>query len=106
LHDRSTAALGCPKARAWRSITALPAELFMAKRKGGPRQRLGYRRFPTAAEAKRLGQRSSSRAPTYYINRGPMNASMMRLASATISSALLFSRLVGLFDNGLVEPGE
>ena len=32
----------------------LPAELFMAKRKGGPRQRLGYRRFATAAEAIRF----------------------------------------------------
>lgn len=31
-----------------------PAELFMAKRKGGPRQRLGYRRFATAAEAIRF----------------------------------------------------
>ena len=28
-----------------------PAELFTAKRKGGSRQRLGYRRFVTAAEA-------------------------------------------------------
>lgn len=28
-----------------------PAELFMAKRKRGPQQRLGYRRFATAAEA-------------------------------------------------------
>jgi ATP-dependent DNA ligase len=28
-----------------------PAEVFTAKRKGGPRQRLGYRRFATAAEA-------------------------------------------------------
>jgi hypothetical protein len=28
-----------------------PAELFTAKRKGGSRQRLGYRRFATAAEA-------------------------------------------------------
>jgi hypothetical protein len=27
-----------------------PAELLMAKRKGRPRQRLGYRRFNTAAE--------------------------------------------------------
>lgn len=32
----------------------LPAELFMGKRKGGPRQRLGYRRFATAAEAIRF----------------------------------------------------
>jgi hypothetical protein len=31
----------------------LPAELFMAKRKGRP-QRLGYRRFATAAEAIRF----------------------------------------------------
>ena len=32
----------------------LPAELFTAKRKGGPRKRLGYRRFATAAEAIRF----------------------------------------------------
>jgi hypothetical protein len=32
----------------------LPADLFMAKRKGGARQPLGYRRFPTAAEAIRF----------------------------------------------------
>lgn len=32
----------------------LPAELFMSKRKGGVRQRLGYRRFATAAEAIRF----------------------------------------------------
>ena len=31
-----------------------PAELFMAKRKGGARQPLGYRRFTTAAEAIRF----------------------------------------------------
>ena len=31
-----------------------PAELFMAKRKGGVRQPLGYRRFGTAAEAIRF----------------------------------------------------
>jgi hypothetical protein len=31
----------------------MPAELFMAKRKAG-RQRLGYRRFATAAEAIRF----------------------------------------------------
>jgi hypothetical protein len=29
----------------------IPAELFMGKRTGRPRQRLGYRRFATAAEA-------------------------------------------------------
>ena len=33
---------------------AIPAELFMAKRKGGARQPLGYRRFATAAEAIRF----------------------------------------------------
>src|SRR5262249_55377715 len=32
----------------------VPAELFMAKRKGGLRQRLRYRRFATAAEAIRF----------------------------------------------------
>lgn len=32
----------------------LPAELFVGKRRGGPRQRLGYRRFMTAAEAIRF----------------------------------------------------
>jgi hypothetical protein len=32
----------------------LPAELFMGKRKGSSRQRLGYRRFATAAEAIRF----------------------------------------------------
>jgi hypothetical protein len=32
----------------------LPAELFTAKRKGVSRQRLGYRRFATAAEAIRF----------------------------------------------------
>jgi hypothetical protein len=31
-----------------------PAELFMPKRRGGSRQRLGYRRFATAAEAIRF----------------------------------------------------
>lgn len=30
------------------------AELFLGRRKGGPRQRLGYRRFATAAEAIRF----------------------------------------------------
>ena len=32
----------------------IPAELFMGKRKGGPRQPLKYRRFATAAEAIRF----------------------------------------------------
>ena len=32
----------------------VPAELFMAKRKDGPRQPLRYRRFATAAEAIRF----------------------------------------------------
>jgi len=31
-----------------------PAELFLAKRKGGTRQPLGYRRFGTAADAIRF----------------------------------------------------
>ena len=32
----------------------LPAELFTGKRRGNSRQRLGYRRFATAAEAIRF----------------------------------------------------
>jgi hypothetical protein len=32
----------------------VPAELFVGKHKGGRRQRLGYRRFPSAAEAIRF----------------------------------------------------
>jgi len=32
----------------------LPAELFVGKRRGGPRPRFGYRRFATAAEAIRF----------------------------------------------------
>ena len=32
----------------------IPAELFMGKRKGGPRQPLKYRRFATSAEAIRF----------------------------------------------------
>jgi hypothetical protein len=33
---------------------SLPAELFIRKRKGSSRQRLGYRRFATAAQAIRF----------------------------------------------------
>ena len=32
----------------------VPAELFVGKHKGARRQRLGYRRFPSAAEAIRF----------------------------------------------------
>ena len=42
----------------------------------------------------------------FYKSRGPRRTSIMRLASATISSVLLFSRLAGLFGHGVVEPGE
>jgi hypothetical protein len=50
-------ALDAPDGRKGSIMTfdfGLPAELFMAKRKGGARQRLGYRRFATAAEAIRF----------------------------------------------------
>jgi hypothetical protein len=37
-----------------------PAELFLAKRKGGSRQPLGYRRFANAAEAIRFAIEETS----------------------------------------------
>jgi hypothetical protein len=40
-----------------------------------------------------------------YNERGPNRASIIRLASATISSVRLFSRLEGLSANGRVDPG-
>jgi len=54
LHDRGAAALGFAEGEIMMFDYGSPAELFMAKRKGGPRQRLGYRRFATAAEAIRF----------------------------------------------------
>jgi hypothetical protein len=42
----------------------------------------------------------------FYKSRGPRRTSITRLAAATISSVLLFSRLIGLFGHGEVEPGE
>jgi hypothetical protein len=42
----------------------------------------------------------------YQTNRGARRASITRLASATISSVRLFSRLEGLSANARVEPGE
>ena len=52
LRDRGTAALGCREGEIIDYCS--PAELFTTKRKGGSRQRLGYRRFATAAEAIRF----------------------------------------------------
>src|SRR5271165_4137617 len=40
-----------------------------------------------------------------YNDRGPSRALIIRLASATISSVLLFSRLEGLSANARVDPG-
>ncbi len=40
-----------------------------------------------------------------YDDRGPSRASIIRLASAAISSVRLFSRLEGLSANGRVDPG-
>lgn len=54
LHDHGAAALGCHEGEIMTFDYRSPAELFMAKRKGRPRQRLGYRRFATAAEAIRF----------------------------------------------------
>jgi hypothetical protein len=54
LRDRGTAALGCREGEIMTFDYCSPAELFTTKRKGGSRQRLGYRRFATAAEAIRF----------------------------------------------------
>ena len=54
MRDRGTAALGCREGEFMTFDYCSPAELFTAKRKGGSRQRLGYRRFATAAEAIRF----------------------------------------------------
>jgi len=54
LHDRGTITPRCADGDIMTFDYGSPAELFMAKRKGGPRQRLGYRRFATAAEAIRF----------------------------------------------------
>jgi hypothetical protein len=42
----------------------MPAELFMAKRKRSAQQRLGYRRFATAAEAIRFAVEEFPAIPT------------------------------------------
>ena len=54
MRDRGTAALGCREGDIMTFDYCSPAEVFTAKRKGGSRQRLGYRRFATAAEAIRF----------------------------------------------------
>jgi hypothetical protein len=54
LGDRGTGALRCREGKIMTFDYYSPAELFTAKRKGGSRQRLGYRRFATAAEAIRF----------------------------------------------------
>lgn len=54
LNNRGIAALGCREGEVMTFDYGSPAELFTAKRKGGPRHRLGYRRFTTAAEAIRF----------------------------------------------------
>ena len=54
MRDRGTAALGCREGEIMTFDYCSPAEVFTAKRKGGSRQRLGYRRFATAAEAIRF----------------------------------------------------
>jgi len=50
----TTATLGCREGEIMTFDYCSPAELFIPKRKGGPRERLGYRRFATAAEAIRF----------------------------------------------------
>jgi len=46
----------------------IPAELFIAKRKGGPQQPLRYRRFATAAEAIRFAVEAFTKATISHCN--------------------------------------
>jgi len=52
--NHGTAAHGFCESEIMTLDYGLPAELFTAKRKGGPRQQLGYRRFAAAADAIRF----------------------------------------------------
>lgn len=54
LYDGRTAVPGWAADETMTFDYGSPSELFMAKREGGPQQRLGYRRFATAAEAIRF----------------------------------------------------
>ncbi len=51
---RAIVAPGCAEYKITTFDYASPAELVMTKRKAGPRQRLGYRRFATAADTIRF----------------------------------------------------
>lgn len=53
-HDHGAAVPGRQEGEIMTFDYGSPAELFMANRKGRARQRLGYRRFATAAEAIRF----------------------------------------------------
>ena len=62
---------------------SLPAELFMGKRKRGLQQRLGYRRFATAAEAIRFAVEEFPAVRTLALGcRSGMSASIATKSTA------------------------
>ena len=68
-------------------------------------RRVGESRFANCRYLAACRQGVADRGNEDYSNRGPSRASIIRLASATISSVRLFSRLEGLSANGRVDPG-
>ena len=68
-------------------------------------RRVGESRFANCRYLAACRQGFADRGNEDYSNRRPSRASIIRLASATISSVRLFSRLEGLSANGRVDPG-
>ena len=68
-------------------------------------RRVGESRFANCRYLAACRQGFADRGNEDYSNRGPSRASIIRLASATISSVRFFSRLEGLSANGRVDPG-
>ena len=69
----------------------LPAELFMVKRKGRTRQRVGYRRFATEAEAIRFAGEDfllSVRSARGCRSETSASTAMKSIASTTVMTTL------------------